>query len=145
MSWLKFFLRHQADDISMVLEETMARESGRGGREGVKRSHESEPEGKLEGPFKGELISCLWADFEKRDCRLVLTPVSERKGNSSIKDHREEMGTLMISDRKKTRVAGWRIQVLREPSAAILEENADKTSDRNDPASGRFGGKKDSK
>lgn len=32
---------------------------------GVKWSHESEPEGKLEGPFKGELISCLWADFEK--------------------------------------------------------------------------------
>lgn len=32
---------------------------------GIKWSHESEPEGKLKGPFKEELISCLWADFEK--------------------------------------------------------------------------------
>lgn len=39
---------------------------------------------------------------------LVLTPVSEIKGDSSIKDHHEELGNLMISDRKKTRVAGWR-------------------------------------
>lgn len=38
--------------------------------------------------------------------------------------------------------AVWRIQALREPSAVILEENAGKKSDRNDPASGRFGGKK---
>lgn len=39
---------------------------------------------------------------------LVLTRVSEIKGDSSIKDHHEELGNLMISDRKKTRVAGWR-------------------------------------
>lgn len=38
--------------------------------------------------------------------------------------------------------AVWRIQELWEPSAIILEENADKKSDRSDPASGRFRGKK---
>lgn len=34
--------------------------------------------------------------------------------------------------------AVWRMQELQEPSAIILEENADKKSDRSDPARERF-------
>lgn len=64
MSRLKFCLRDQSDDISMIPKVTMA-DGRRVGVGDVKWSHESEPEGKLEGLFKGELISCQWADFEK--------------------------------------------------------------------------------